>query len=272
MLRRRIGGPTVLLASARPWTLSFGTTVDEPTSFAILDRFAEAGGTLLDTANHYARWVPGARGDESELLLGRWLRSARGPGARSWPPRWAPGPTRARRPRRPANAEGLSAPRHRAGGRGQPAPPRHGPDRPATTRTSRTGRSRWRRPSRRSTASSGTAPWTQLGRQRHRTWRLARARRTAAGRGLPGFTRVQQRHTYLRPRDGRCRETATWARDEELLDYVRAARLTLMAYGTLMAGAYSRPDQPLPERYDHPGPVRAARGAGVRSRRSAGRP
>jgi aryl-alcohol dehydrogenase-like predicted oxidoreductase len=29
----------------------FGTATDEPTSFAILDRYVEAGGTFIDTAN-----------------------------------------------------------------------------------------------------------------------------------------------------------------------------------------------------------------------------
>ncbi|MFC0862937.1 hypothetical protein ACFHYQ_11595 [Sphaerimonospora cavernae] len=30
-------------------TIPFGTTVDEATSFAILDRFVERGGTITDT-------------------------------------------------------------------------------------------------------------------------------------------------------------------------------------------------------------------------------
>ncbi|MGC0332339.1 aryl-alcohol dehydrogenase-like predicted oxidoreductase [Streptomyces sp. SAI-170] len=54
-------------------TMYFGTTVDEPTSRAVLDRFAERGGRLLDTANCYSFWVPGGTGEESELVLGRWL-------------------------------------------------------------------------------------------------------------------------------------------------------------------------------------------------------
>ena len=53
----------------------FGTTVDEVTAFALLDQFVESGGTFLDTANCYSFWVPGGSGDESELLLGRWLRA-----------------------------------------------------------------------------------------------------------------------------------------------------------------------------------------------------
>lgn len=58
-------------------TLTFGTTVDERRSYALLDRYVDAGGEWLDTANNYAFWVEGATGDESELLLGRWLASRR---------------------------------------------------------------------------------------------------------------------------------------------------------------------------------------------------
>ena len=50
----------------------FGTTTDEETSFAILDRYVEAGGTFIDTANNYAYWNTGSQGGESEALLGRW--------------------------------------------------------------------------------------------------------------------------------------------------------------------------------------------------------
>ncbi len=51
----------------------FGWTADENTSFAILDRFIDAGFELVDTANSYSRWVPGHTGGESETLIGRWL-------------------------------------------------------------------------------------------------------------------------------------------------------------------------------------------------------
>src|SRR5439155_21466459 len=55
--------------------MTFGTTVDEATSFAILDAFAEAGGTFIDTANNYAFWTDKSQGGHSEALLGRWRRS-----------------------------------------------------------------------------------------------------------------------------------------------------------------------------------------------------
>ncbi|QDT54230.1 General stress protein 69 [Caulifigura coniformis] len=52
----------------------FGWTADEPTSFAILDRFVEAGFNLVDTADVYSKWAPGHQGGESEIVLGKWFR------------------------------------------------------------------------------------------------------------------------------------------------------------------------------------------------------
>jgi aryl-alcohol dehydrogenase-like predicted oxidoreductase len=53
----------------------FGYTADEDTSFAILDRFYEAGGRMVDTAQGYSVWVPGHVGGESEAVIGKWLTS-----------------------------------------------------------------------------------------------------------------------------------------------------------------------------------------------------
>jgi aryl-alcohol dehydrogenase-like predicted oxidoreductase len=53
----------------------FGFTADEDASFAILDRFYEAGGRMVDTAQGYSVWVPGHVGGESETVIGKWLAS-----------------------------------------------------------------------------------------------------------------------------------------------------------------------------------------------------
>ncbi|PSJ37639.1 aldo/keto reductase [Allosphingosinicella deserti] len=52
----------------------FGWTADRETSFRILDRFAEAGGMMIDTADVYSAWVEGNEGGESETILGEWIR------------------------------------------------------------------------------------------------------------------------------------------------------------------------------------------------------
>jgi aryl-alcohol dehydrogenase-like predicted oxidoreductase len=52
----------------------FGWTADERTSFSLLDAWLDAGFNFIDTADVYSRWVPGHRGGESEIVIGRWLK------------------------------------------------------------------------------------------------------------------------------------------------------------------------------------------------------
>jgi aryl-alcohol dehydrogenase-like predicted oxidoreductase len=52
----------------------FGNTLDEPATFALLDRFVALGGNAIDTARIYSDWVPGEK-RRSERVLGDWLRS-----------------------------------------------------------------------------------------------------------------------------------------------------------------------------------------------------
>ena len=51
----------------------FGWTIDESTSFALLDAFVDAGFNFIDTADVYSRWKPGNQGGESEAIIGKWL-------------------------------------------------------------------------------------------------------------------------------------------------------------------------------------------------------
>ena len=52
----------------------FGWTVDENTSFELLDGFTAAGFNLIDTADVYSRWKPGNSGGESEIIIGNWMK------------------------------------------------------------------------------------------------------------------------------------------------------------------------------------------------------
>jgi len=52
----------------------FGWTIDENSSFEILDNFIAAGGNFIDTADVYSKWVTGNQGGESEIILGNWLK------------------------------------------------------------------------------------------------------------------------------------------------------------------------------------------------------
>jgi aryl-alcohol dehydrogenase-like predicted oxidoreductase len=231
--------------------MHFGTAVEEKAAFAVLDRFIEAGGTFLDTANTYAFWVDGGTGQESEALLGRWL-SDRGVtddvviatkvGALPDP---LGGPW-------PEAAEGLSA--------------------AVLNRQLEASLRRLRRdhvdvyyshiedrstPLEQTVAAFGDLVQRGLvrvlGCSNHAAWRVEQARAVARGLGVPGYTCVQQRFTYLRPRPGADFGVLPHASDE-LLDYVRTEpELTLLGYSPLLAGAYVRADRPVPEQYDHAG-------------------
>jgi aryl-alcohol dehydrogenase-like predicted oxidoreductase len=58
----------------------FGWTAKGKEAFRILDRFADAGGRMIDTAEVYSAWVPGHKGGESESLIGEWLKQRGGKG------------------------------------------------------------------------------------------------------------------------------------------------------------------------------------------------
>lgn len=53
----------------------FGWTVDEASSFRLLDTVLDQGLTFLDTADVYSRWVPGHHGGESETIIGKWMKT-----------------------------------------------------------------------------------------------------------------------------------------------------------------------------------------------------
>ena len=54
----------------------FGWTVDEATSFSLLDAWLDRGMNFVDTADMYSRWVPGHTGGESEAIIGKWLKKS----------------------------------------------------------------------------------------------------------------------------------------------------------------------------------------------------
>jgi aryl-alcohol dehydrogenase-like predicted oxidoreductase len=241
--------------------MMFGTTTDEPTSLAILDRYVEAGGTFIDTSNNYAYWVNHTQGGESEELLGRWRRRrgigdeiviATKLGAR---------PVRAgisfAEASKPSSVEGTS---------------------PKVIRES-AKRSRERLGVARldllyahlddmdvpqqdvveafaELVGEGTVGL--LGASNHWAWRVERARTLAATAGLPGYEVLQYHHTYLRRRTDlpgrRAVDGEPGIASGDLLSYVRAMpELTLVAYSALLGGGYVREDKPLESDLDHPG-------------------
>ncbi len=74
MKKRMLGNSGLEVAPLALGGNVFGWTIDEPTSFSLLDAFVVAGFNLIDTADVYSRWAPGNRGGESETIIGKWLK------------------------------------------------------------------------------------------------------------------------------------------------------------------------------------------------------
>jgi aryl-alcohol dehydrogenase-like predicted oxidoreductase len=241
-----------------------GSRTDEATSFAILDRFVEAGGTFIDTSGNYAFWVNGTQGGESEELLGRWRRS-RGIGEEIF--------IASKVGARPLAAsagfeqpdgslipmDGLSAKSIReSAGRSLE---RMGVDRldlmyahvedTSVALDETVGAFG-------ELVAAGTVGL--VGVSNHWAWRVERSRAAAAALGVAGYEVLQYSHSYLRPRTD---VPAAWAQDGsvgvasgEILSYVREnPGLTLVAYSPLLHGSYVRSDadRPLGPQFDHPG-------------------
>jgi aryl-alcohol dehydrogenase-like predicted oxidoreductase len=76
MDKRRLGRSDIHVAPLMLGGNVFGWNVDEPTSFALLDAFVDAGFNAIDTADSYSRWIKGHQGGESETVIGNWLKAS----------------------------------------------------------------------------------------------------------------------------------------------------------------------------------------------------
>ena len=77
---RRLGRTDLNIAPLVLGGNVFGWTADKKASFEVLDRFAAAGMTAIDTADVYSAWAPGNHGGELEAVIGEWMKAR---GARS---------------------------------------------------------------------------------------------------------------------------------------------------------------------------------------------
>lgn len=219
-----------------------GTRTDEPTSFGMLDRYLDAGGSFVDTADCYAWWpAPGLVGGESETVLGRWL-AARGNRERVFlstkGSAWVADPDRYR---------------------GKPGTPAYAGADAATLRDALDGSLRrlgtdhvdlyYVHVDDRATPLEETletlAGFVAAGKVRHigwsnvRTWRLERILGLCDRYGWPAPVALQQQHSYLRPAPGARLVSIV---DDGQLDHLRAnPQVSLVAYSPILKGIYDTP-------------------------------
>lgn len=223
-----------------------GTSTDEPTAVTMLDRYVEAGGNFLDTANCYCWWFkPGSLGGESEELLGRWLaRTGRrddiflatnGSGMVWNQEGLFDDPSKPIWPLSPSRFEGAGADTlrkaiddslRRLGTDYVDLYYVHVDDRRTPLEET----------------LEALAGIVQAGKARYigwsnvRTWRLERIRQLCDRYGWPAPVALQQQHSYLRPKAGLDQASIV---DDEQLDYLKEHDdLTLVAYSPILRGIY----------------------------------
>jgi aryl-alcohol dehydrogenase-like predicted oxidoreductase len=231
--------------------MMFGTRIDEATSFRLLDRFVERGGTWIDTADCYAFWASDSGlGGDSERVLGRWLAAR--PGVRdrvriatklgadpiepgSWPER----------------RQGLSAGAVRKAFAG--SLDRLGIDRVDMLWLHQEDRSV---PIEETVGAVAGLAADRFGVSNHPAWRVERGRMHARAIGVAPFDAFQLNATYLRPRPGTLPpgvDHQFGVLSDEQADFAAEHGIELWAYTPLLGGAYDNPAKEIPEVYDHPG-------------------
>lgn len=236
--------------------MMFGITIDERTSFALLDRFVERGGEWIDTADCYAFWASeSGYGGDSERLLGRWLAAR--PGMRERvkistklgaEPRVAGDWPASRTGLAPAAVrEAFAGSLDRLGVESVDLLWLHMEDRAVPIEQTVDALAQL----------TGSGQVARVGASNHPAWRVERARAHAAELGATPIDALQLNRTYLRPRPGtRVTDHAFGVMSDEQTDYAADAGLELWAYTPLLSGAYDNPAKPIPDPYDHPGSSR----------------
>jgi aryl-alcohol dehydrogenase-like predicted oxidoreductase len=216
----------------------FGTRQDEATSYRLLDQYVDAGGFFIDTANIYAHWA-GGKGGDSEALLGRWMRDRRnrvrlflaskvgfqyGAVQRGLSARQIA--TECEKSLKLLGVDTIDLYYAHVDDRDTPMEETL----EAFDRLVRSGKVR------------------AIGASNFTAWRLEQAHWSSNTHGRAEYCCVQQRHTYLRPKPG-ASFGAQLAVNDDLRDYCRHRKVTLLAYSALLSGAYTRPDRQIGPQY-----------------------
>lgn len=219
--------------------MMFGTTTSKKDSYEVLDAYVDMGGNFIDTSNNYAHWA--GTGDESETLLGEWLRD-RGCRDRI---------VLATKVGFDRHGEGAGLKREQIEYWVDESLRKLGtdyidlyyahtddPNTPieetmeAFDRLVKKGKVR------------------TLGSSNFDTWRLAEANMLAELKGLTPYTVMQQRLSYLNPKFGAApKYIFNEVANRERLRFMVDQNMPLVSYSCLCKGAYENPER-LPEEYE----------------------
>lgn len=260
MQTRTLGTSAVEVSELCLGAMHFGTRMERPAAFALLDQFVDTGGTFIDTSNNYSFWDEGGAGGESEAVLGQWLQE-RGnrdrvviatkcgamPAASMSGSAGDGGSVLEVATAGFASAEGLSESAitnaiegslRRLGTDHVDLYYAHIDDRRVPVAETMGAFARL--------IEAGKV--RAIGCSNFATWRIAESRVAAETAGTPSYMAAQFRYTYLRPNPGADLDVQV-AVDDQLRDFCRSNEITLLAYSPLLQGVYSRDRDQIPADY-----------------------
>ncbi len=221
-------------------TMYFGTSTPYGISYAILDRYAERGGSFIDTANIYSWWRDG-KGRDSEKLIGKWMEARNnrnemfiatklgfevsgtdikgGLSAKQIE-------SECEKSLKEMKIETIDLLYAHIDDRNTPLEETLD----AFHKLIEKGKVRY------------------IGVSNYISWRLANANLLAELNNLSQFCCVQQKFTYLRPHNGASFSPQVFLNDE-MIDYCQEKQITIIGYSPLLKGAYTRSDREIPSQF-----------------------
>lgn len=238
----RLGDTETFVSPLCLGTMNFGSRDDFQSSFNILDYYYQAGGSFIDTANSYSFWIPGCVGGESEELLGRWMKKRNN-----------------RKDLFIASKVGFAYPGTEFGLK--PNLIKLECEKSLKRLNIETIDLYYAHVDDKNTLLEDTLDafndLIEVGKVRYigasnfLTWRIEQSYCISQINNLKGFCCIQQRYSYIPP-NPLARFDPQVSVSDELLDYCINRKITLLAYSTLLKGAYNRTDRELPDQYKGP--------------------
>jgi aryl-alcohol dehydrogenase-like predicted oxidoreductase len=219
-----------------------GSKIGRQHAFELLDYFYSKGGTFLDTANMYSCWLPGCVGGESEATIGAWMKD------------------RGNRENLvistklafdyPGTQGGLSAQEIKR--ECEKSLRRLQTDRIEVYYSHRDDReTKLEETLEAFDALVKEGKVRAIGASNLATWRIAQSNALAQEHGWVGYSVVEQRYTYLRPRHGASFGPQIFI-SAEMKDYALADGIVLIGYSILLQGAYTRSERGVPPQFAGP--------------------
>jgi aryl-alcohol dehydrogenase-like predicted oxidoreductase len=212
------------------------------TSFKLFDFYRDNGGTFIDTANMYSFWLPGCQGGESESIIGAWMKER-------------------------GNRDEIQISTKLAfdypgcdGGLTAAEIERECEKSLKRLQTDRIDLYYAHRDDLETPLEEIMEAFDGLvkagkvrvvGASNLSLWRIAEANTLSRIHQWSGYSVVEQRYTYLRPRHGADFGPQIFI-SEELKEYARVQGVALVGYAVLLQGAYTRSDRAVPAQFAGP--------------------